>query len=244
MIVFSNQDTKKGKVSELLRTCLPDMTESLAANWNEENHIFEYGTLMGYHKKQLQTTHNLLSQQPCPLNIQMVSRHPDREFRESNRSSNFIAGIDEAESASRFMNRGSILHTLFASIRTKEDIEPAINSLMAEGVVGGVISEQEIRHEVNRAFSHPDIQPWYDGTWKLFNECEIIWMTDNGLLQRRPDRVMLRGNEMVVVDFKFGKPKQSHRRQVQTYIDLLTRMNYQNITGYLWYVDENQIERV
>ena len=142
------------------------------------------------------------------------------------------------------MNRGSILHTLFASIRTKEDIEPAINSLMAEGVVGGVISEQEIRHEVNRAFSHPDIQPWYDGTWKLFNECEIIWMTDNGLLQRRPDRVMLRGNEMVVVDFKFGKPKQSHRRQVQTYIDLLTRMNYQNITGYLWYVDENQIERV
>lgn len=244
MIVFSNQDTKKGKVSELLRTCLPDMTESLAANWNEENHIFEYGTLMGYHKKQQQTTHNLLSQQPCPLNIQMVSRHPDIEFRESNRSSNFIAGIDEAESASRFMNRGSILHTLFASIRTKEDIEPAINSLMAEGVVGGVISEQEIRHEVNRAFSHPDIQPWYDGTWKLFNECEIIWMTDNGLLQRRPDRVMLRGNEMVVVDFKFGKPKQSHRRQVQTYIDLLTRMNYQNITGYLWYVDENQIERV
>ena len=69
-------------------------------------------------------------------------------------------------------------------------------------------------------------------------------MTDNGLKQRRPDRVMLRGNEMVVVDFKFGKSKQSHRRQVQTYIDLLTRMNYQNITGYLWYVDENQIERV
>jgi hypothetical protein len=69
-------------------------------------------------------------------------------------------------------------------------------------------------------------------------------MTDNGLQQRRPDRVMLRGDEMIVVDFKFGKPKKSHRQQVQTYIDLLTKMNYNNITGYLWYVDENQIERI
>jgi ATP-dependent exoDNAse (exonuclease V) beta subunit len=244
MIILSNQDAKKGKISELLKTCIADVATPLAANWDEENHIFEYGTLMDYQEKQQPTSHNLLSQQPCPLNIQMVSRYPEIEFRESNRSADFIAGIDEAESASRFMNRGSILHTLFASIRTKDDIEPAISNLVAEGVVGGVISEQEIRDEVNRAFAHPAIQPWYDGTWQLFNECEIIWMTDNGLQQRRPDRVMLRGDEMVVVDFKFGKPKQSHRRQVQTYIDLLTRMNYHNITGYLWYVNENQIERV
>ena len=55
---------------------------------------------------------------------------------------------------------------------------------------------------------------------------------------------MLRNDEMVVVDFKFGKPKQSHRLQVQAYIELLTKMNYTHITGYLWYVDENQIVKI
>ncbi|MBQ6745773.1 MAG: UvrD-helicase domain-containing protein [Bacteroidaceae bacterium] len=244
MIIFSNQDTKKGRISELLRISLHDIAAPLAASWQEEESVFEYGQLMGYQEEQQQTSQNILAQQPCSMNIQMVSHHPDIEFRESNRSADFIAGIDEAESSQRFMNRGSILHTLFASIRTKDDIEPAISNLIAEGIVGGVVSEQEIRDEVQRAFAHPAIQPWYDGTWQLFNECEIIWMTDNGLQQRRPDRVMLRGDEMVVVDFKFGKPKQSHRRQVQTYIDLLKRMSYRNITGYLWYVDENQIESV
>ena len=244
MIIFSNQDTKKGRISELLLASLQAIAQTLAVDWQKEGTVFEYGQLMGYQEEQQQTSQNILAQQPCSMNIQMVSHHPDIEFRESNRSADFIAGIDEAESSQRFMNRGSILHTLFASIRTKDDIEPAISNLIAEGIVGGVVSEQEIRDEVHRAFAHPAIQPWYDGTWQLFNECEIIWMTDNGLQQRRPDRVMMRGDEMVVVDFKFGKPKQSHQRQVQTYIDLLKRMNYRNITGYLWYVDENQIERV
>jgi ATP-dependent exoDNAse (exonuclease V) beta subunit len=244
MIILSNQEGKKGKISELLKTCVAEVTAPLAANWDEEKQCFEYGDLMSYEGKQQKVCNNLLAKRPHPMSITMVSKHPEMEFRESNRSADFIAGIDEADSASRFMNRGSILHTLFASIRTKADIDGAINNLIAEGVVGGIVSEQEIRDEVNRAFAHPAIQPWYDGTWQLFNECEIIWMTDNGLQQRRPDRVMLRGDEMIVVDFKFGKPKKSHRQQVQTYIDLLTKMNYNNITGYLWYVDENQIERI
>ena len=246
MIIFSNQDTKRqsNHISGLLMSCLPEIVTELGAMWNEEEGWFEYGTLMGYEAKAKKTSQNLLASEAKPLEITMVSRHPDMEFRESNRSADFIAGIDEAESKQRFMNRGSILHTLFASIRTQADIEPAIRELVAEGIVGGVVSEEEIRQEVTRAFANPAIQPWYDGSWQLFNECEIIWMDEKGLQQRRPDRVMLRGDEMVVVDFKFGKPKESHRKQVQGYINLLTRMNYQHITGYLWYVDENQIVKI
>lgn len=246
MIIFSNLDQKKMSttVSGLLKSSLIKIAPILEATWNEEENTFEYGELMGYEAKEQKATENVLAVEPKPLSITMVSRHPEMEFRESNRSADFIAGIDEAESKQRFMNRGSILHTLFASIRTLDDIEPAIQQLVMEGVVGGIVSEEEIRQEVNRAFSLPDIQSWYDGSWQLFNECEIIWMDEQGLQQRRPDRVMLRNDEMVVVDFKFGKPKQSHRLQVQAYIELLTKMNYTHITGYLWYVDENQIVKI
>ncbi|MBO7417706.1 MAG: UvrD-helicase domain-containing protein [Bacteroidaceae bacterium] len=244
MIIFSKQGTKTNHISGLLQSSLPQIAPLLGAVWNDEEVIFEYGSLMGFSTLKKQETGNKLASKAQPLTVEMVSLRPNMEFRESNRSANFIAGIDEAESKQRFMNRGSILHTLFASIRTLDDIEPAIGKLVAEGVVGGVVSEEDIRNEVTKAFALPDIQPWYDGSWKLFNECEIIWMDNQDLQHRRPDRVMLRGDEMIVVDFKFGTPKESHRRQVKTYIDLLTRMNYQNITGYLWYVDENKIVKI
>jgi ATP-dependent exoDNAse (exonuclease V) beta subunit len=244
MIILSNQASKKESIGELLKNTIPLIAPNLEASWDEEAGIFEYGELCTYQQMTKNKTHNLLAHLPVSCPIEMYSIHPNMEFRESNRSADFIAGIDEAESSRRFINRGSILHQLFSTIRTKADIEPSIQSLMAEGIIGGIISEEEIRQEVKQAFSLPEVQPWYDGSWQLFNECEIIWMTEDGIQQRRPDRVMLRNNEMIVVDFKFGKPKSSHERQVQTYIHLLSRMGYQNITGYLWYVDEKLIKKI
>ena len=244
MIIFSNQDARKGTISELLYTSIPQIVKDSDDHWSEEEGMYEYGELVPFHEPKEKTTQNLLAKQPGATAISMISNHPDMEFRESNRSADFIAGIDETESSQRFMNRGSILHTLFSTIKTLNDIEPAIQSLKAEGVVGGIINEDEIRQDLARAFSNPQILPWYDGSWQLYNECEIIWMTENGLQQRRPDRVMLRGNEMIVVDFKFGKPKASYHRQVETYVNLLRQMGYANVNGYLWYVNENQIEEI
>jgi len=60
------------------------------------------------------------------------------------------------------------------------------------------------------------------------------------------DRVMMRDNEIVVVDFKFGKQNKKYNKQVQGYMQLLTRMGYpkESIKGYLWYVEEDLIEKV
>lgn len=58
----------------------------------------------------------------------MESMHPDIEFRQSNRSADFIKGLSEKESDDRFINHGQLLHTLFSAIETKEDIESAIQN--------------------------------------------------------------------------------------------------------------------
>ena len=47
-----------------------------------------------------------------------------------------------------------------------------------------------------------------------------------------------------VLDFKFGKENPKYNKQVKGYMQLLTKMGYKNITGYLWYVDEEKIEKV
>ena len=189
---------------------------------------------------------NKLAQKPVKLPVHMESMRHDIEFRQSNRSADFIAGVDEAESSRRFINRGRLLHTLFSAIETEADIDDAISRLVFEGIIGRTETEEEIRELTRKAFSQPQIKDWYSGAWQLFNECDIIWQENGALRNRRPDRVMMRDGVIVVVDFKFGKPNKKYNKQVQGYIELLVRMGYDvnTINGYLWYVEEEIIEKV
>jgi len=66
----------------------------------------------------------------------------------------------------------------------------------------------------------------------------------NEVQEHRPDRVMTDGKKMIVVDFKFGKPRPEYQNQVRGYMNLLRTMGYPNVKGYLWFVYSNVIEEV
>ncbi len=252
LILWSKKD-QKGTMAELLSAALPRVAQAGEGSWNEDEKIYENGTICPLEEKSPHSAGNTeskvvnkLAQKPVKLPVHMESMRHDIEFRQSNRSADFIAGVDEAESSQRFINRGRLLHTLFSAIETEEDIDDAINRLVFEGVIGRTETEEEIRELTHRAFSQPQIKDWYSGTWQLFNECDIIWQENGELRNRRPDRVMMRNGTIVVVDFKFGKPSKKYNKQVQGYIELLVRMGYDAnaISGYLWYVEEEIIEKV
>ena len=98
---------------------------------------------------------------------------------------------------------------------------------------------------IRKRLEDPRVANWFSEKWQLFNECTILSMESNGrLTERRPDRVMTDGQQTIVVDFKFGKPKAEYPSQVHEYMELLTRMGHQQVSGYLWYVYNNKIERV
>lgn len=242
LIVWSRKG-QKGTMSELLTAALPEVARKNGIDWDEEE-PYEQGELCPSSKKEEKFSTNKLTRKPEKLPVSMESMRHEIEFRQSNRSADFIKGIDEEESEDRFINRGRLLHTLFSAIETEKDIDTAIERLIFEGVIGSRKTEKEIRELTHKAFSMPEIQDWYSGRWQLFNECAIIYK-ENGVLQtRRPDRVMMQNGQVVVVDFKFGKPNKKYNKQVQGYMQLLTKMGYSNISGYLWYVEEEKIEKV
>lgn len=253
-LIFWCKKGQKGTMSELLANALPQVAAREGdENWDEEE-PYENGELCP--SKHTGTDEHLpdapkvsanrLAQKPDKLPVHMESMRHDIEFRQSNRSADFIQGVDEEESDNRFINRGRLLHTLFSAIETEEDIDNAIDQLVFEGIIGKPETEEKIRELTYHAFSLPQVQDWYSGSWHLFNECDIIWQERGELRTRRPDRVMMRGNEIVVIDFKFGKQNKKYNKQVQGYMQLLTRMGYlkENIEGYLWYVEEDLIEKV
>lgn len=253
-LILWSKNGQKGTVSELLANTLPHIANNDEGSWDEETAVYENGRISpstltkadSLHNVQDRSVINKFSQKAVKLPIHMESMLHDIEFRQSNRSADFIAGIDEAESDRRFINRGRLLHTLFSAIETEKDIDNAISRLVFEGIIGQTETEKEIRALTARAFSLPQIKDWYSGTWQLFNECDIIWQENGTLRTRRPDRVMMRNEEIIVVDFKFGKPNKKYNKQVKDYMQLLARMGYASnkIEGYLWYVEEEIIEKV
>lgn len=241
LLIWSKRE-QTGTMSELLANVLPIVALRQKVEMTENT--YEYGAVCASEEERTKQSTNKLVQKPQKLPVQMESMRHDIEFRQSNRSADFIQGIDEEESDSRFINRGRMLHTLFSAIETQDDIDSAIDRLVFEGVIREEEKEEIIHEVVEKAFSMPEVQTWYSGDWTLFNECAIIYKENGKLQTRRPDRVMMKNSEVVVVDFKFGKENRKYNKQVKEYMKLLSDMGYTSITGYLWYVDEERIEKV
>ena len=56
---------------------------------------------------------------------------------------------------------------------------------------------------------------------------------------------MITGNRVVVVDYKFGEhADQRYHSQVRNYLKLIRQMGYDEVEGFLWYVELNKIEAV
>lgn len=189
---------------------------------------------------------NRLTTRPEPLGIGFHT-YPSRvAFRQSNRSQEFLAQAgDPDRRQGEYIDQGILLHKIFSALDTAADIDRVLDSFEAEGLLGEQIRKDSLRHLICRRLSSPQTAPWFDGSWQLFREVAIL-SRDAGdrLLVRRPDRVMVRGNETVVVDFKFGKPREEHDAQVREYLGLLSDMGRPSPRGFLWYVFTNTVVEV
>lgn len=189
---------------------------------------------------------NRLTTRPEPLGIGFHT-YPSRvAFRQSNRSQEFLAQAgDPDRRQGEYIDQGILLHKIFSALDTAADVDRVLDSFEAEGLLGEQIRKDSLRHLICRRLSSPQTAPWFDGSWQLFREVAIL-SRDAGdrLLVRRPDRVMVRGNETVVVDFKFGKPREEHDAQVREYLGLLSDMGRSSPRGFLWYVFTNTVVEV
>jgi len=192
------------------------------------------------------TTANPFLQPSVPVPVVIDTHRVTATFRQSNRSRDFIAGDDEQASTADYIQLGNILHGIFSTIRTTDDIGQALRQLEQEGVVySGEISLQRIQTLLRKRLENPIVAEWFSDRWTLFNECTILSPSDDGtIVERRPDRVMTDGTRWIVVDFKFGRPRPEYRDQVLEYMQLIESMGHTDVTGYLWYVYSNKIEQV
>ncbi len=133
----------------------------------------------------------------------------------------------------RPLNEGKILHDIFNGINNTGDVRPAVDRLLLQGHISRSEHGKYLQL-IEQAISNPKVSMWFSDEWRIMNEAEIV--LPGGDL-KRPDRVMVRQEQTLVVDYKFGVLMESaHENQVTEYARLLQTMGYENVEAYLWYV--------
>ena len=243
----------KNSRSEIIEQTLPNIPGTLSGAEDEGLPLtYEYGTPVEATAnggdvaagKQRQVKNVFLTPADA-INVRITSGKSKAEFRQSNKSREFISGNDEMKSATDYIQLGSILHHVFSTIHTYADVDGALQQLEADGVLyDGNLSTDRITAMLRKRLDNQQVADWFSGRWRLFNECTILSMVDGQVVERRPDRVMTDGTNWIVVDFKFGRPDAGHHQQVRQYMELLRAMGHRHVQGFLWYVYSNKIEVV
>nr|WP_314553424.1 UvrD-helicase domain-containing protein [uncultured Prevotella sp.] len=244
-----NTATDRSQIIQLvidnLANELPEATVDDAGD--KEAISFDFGTLLdcGQRVDKEKSTENPFELTPKTHKLKIETFPHPVSFRQSNKSHDFINGEDiDPSDANRYIKVGNILHQLFSTILTEDDIEPRLKELEQEGVIyNDEVTSRELQNKIANALMNEKVKDWFSSRWKLFNECTILdYDKESGdIYEHRPDRVMTDGKEIIVVDFKFGKPREEYHEQVQRYMSLLMRMGYEKVSGYIWYVVRNEI---
>ena len=246
LYAFGRRNAKNSR-SEIIELTLPNIQGTLTgAEDVQVPLVYEYGCLSpATTPLDKATSKNVFLLPTTPVCVRVTTHDVKAEFRQSNQSRDFISGEDEQGETS-YIQLGSILHRVFSTIRTTADIDQALQQLEQEGILyDNQLTLDRITTMLRKRLEHPKVADWFSGRWTLFNECTILSVDANGnVVERRPDRVMTNGQEWIVVDFKFGHPRDEYRDQVPEYMQLLQSMGHQHIHGYLWFVYSNKIEEV
>lgn len=253
LFVYGKRDVSNIR-SRLIQDCLPDVARTLEgcklSGMDEEKTepiVMEYGELdINRQRKAEKESDNVFLK---PVN--RLTIHPDTyplkaRFRQSNKSRDFIKGDDEQSTRGEYIQLGVILHQVFSTIQTADDVESALSQLRIDGVLNAAPDEEKLREMLQRRLQTPKVKEWFSGQWEVYNERDILTVDEQSgeVKTYRPDRVMVNGTEMIVIDFKFAAQRPEHVSQVKGYMELLKRMSHLTVKGYLWYVYPNKIVTV
>jgi ATP-dependent helicase/nuclease subunit A len=230
---------KINSLSTLLTTCFQVNTPGLDAqfiplanSFNEQKKLFELGepTQAVYRDKPSTDINEKVNNYPSVSSSDRLHiRHQSLDYL-----------LENQQLTDSRLNYGIIMHDILKQITHKSDQQNAIADL----VRSGRISEDEsktVEEELQHFWNMPETENWFLPDARVLNETTILIPTGE---QYRPDRVVIRGNEATIVDYKFGdKESKTYLQQVQQYMNLIAEMGY-STSGFVCYVSLKKVERV
>ena len=223
----------KNKKLNNVGTLLHDIVQqpALATGWRAPEQVWRAGEWTNYKEEQNSSVASLSLKNYASAswgNKLVIRHHSAGHFQ-----------LEESETTTR-IKYGIHLHTIFSRIRYKDDLNETFQMLQQSGIM----NEQEkpvIRQLVDELFANETVASWFDKAWEVRTEVPVLLP---GGEESRMDRLMLKGRQAVVVDFKTGTPTNADLRQVNGYLDTLRKMNFHPVKGYLLYIRTGEVVQV
>lgn len=227
--------TKKGTItidslSSLLYTTLTNQEQEFEmGDFDTDSATYTYGEPVSRKRAVQATTPSSAAANHYPVELlqgRLRIRHSINNFSR-----------EETDITENPLDYGNLMHEIMSELQHPDNYQPFVDRLIRQGRI--TVKESAIITSDLDAFRRlPQVESWFDPAANALNETSIV--TPGGQLYR-PDRVVLRGQQATVVDYKFGAAEHpQHLRQVEQYGELLKQMGY-SCKGYLCYIKLNKV---
>ncbi|MBD3890491.1 UvrD-helicase domain-containing protein [Olleya marilimosa] len=132
------------------------------------------------------------------------------------------------------IEKGNLIHDIMSQIQTIEDVQQVIFGYIQQGSINKQ-QAQILTHTINSIINTPEVNPYFTNQYTIYNERDIITKTGNII---RPDRLVIKDNEAVIIDYKTGLSNPKYQQQLEEYSDILKEMNFTVKKKILIYVND------
>lgn len=139
---------------------------------------------------------------------------------------------DELTDLNQQRQFGRQFHTIMEQSKT---IGEALVSL-EYGIIKGTINshfKNDLTQRATELFENEVYQTYLNCGIQLDERTLIL----DEKIRLRPDKIIVKQNQTIIIDFKTGEEKPDHTNQVRSYCSALESMNYPNCEGVLIYVN-------
>ena len=145
-----------------------------------------------------------------------------------------VTEIDERE-------YGNAVHYILSQITDGKTLDEVVEQAITKQIVPEKL-KAKIKSDLEKCLQDKKIKKWFfDANAQVMNEQAIVDETGK---THRPDRVMINGNQASVIDYKTGKKRKSHQKQLKEYGELLAQLGYENPELYLLYTTTQEVVQV
>lgn len=205
---------------------------SLTSNWNEILQTYAAGELTSPAKSNEEDSYEAVT----------LKTYPAFHWRDKlviRQTANAYFNPQEEEKHEK-INLGIHLHTILSRVSYAHELAGALDQIIRDGLISNE-EKNGLQNQLEELLRIPQVATWFSSEWKVRTEIPIL-LPDGS--ENRIDRLLTKDKKAIVIDFKTGEPLKSDQRQVLSYIEILRKMNFVDVEGYLLYIRHKQVVSV
>lgn len=133
---------------------------------------------------------------------------------------------------------GNFIHDVLAQLTDISNLDDVIKKVSVQSKVKPSIVAAA-KERLNSCLQDEQLRNWFSGEYESVSEHDIWWKGE----AIRPDKILLKGEQAILLDFKTGKPEKKHEAQIKVYQEAIAGLGISLSASYLVYISElGQVE--